>query len=123
MLRGLELTTWQIDAERWKTLEAELRENHPFNMGTRTDGLLARFDSTRKQYVPEETGAFPFQTREGAYGAIFVGVEVRDDSLKAGGLPAPNDKTSPIAFHVGRQFEYFLIAGPDENARDIDKMK
>jgi hypothetical protein len=123
VLRGLGLSIWQIKTERWKSLEAELRENRPFDMGTRTDGLLARYDATRKQYVPEETGAFLFQTREGGYGAIFVGIEVHDNSLKPGGFSSGDFELDPVAFYKGRRFAYSLITGPDESVKDTDKKK
>ena len=110
VLRGLGLTAWQIETERWKTLERELREPQPLRMGTRTDGLLARFDPARGQYIPDETATFLFQTREGGHGVIFVGVEVHDDSLKPGGALPADDETSPIAFTKGRRFAYSLIS-------------
>ena len=112
VLRGLGLATWRIETNRWNTLESELRDNQPLNMGTQTDGLLARFDAARGQYVPEETAAFLFRTREGGYGAIFVGVEVHDDSVKAGVSLPLNDELSPTGFYKGRRFGYSLISGP-----------
>jgi RNA polymerase sigma factor (sigma-70 family) len=112
VLRGIGLALWQIETERWKTLEEELRDKGPLNMGTRTDGLLAPFDAARGQYLPEETATFLFQTREGSYGAIFVGVEVHDDSLKAGGAAPADIELSPIAFYKGRRFAYVIVTGP-----------
>jgi beta-lactamase regulating signal transducer with metallopeptidase domain len=108
VLRGLGLTAWQIETDRWKTLDVELRNQEPFEMGRRTDGLLASFDAAKVRYLPEETATFLFRTREGSYGAIFVGVEVHDDSLKPGGV-ASDDELSPIAFRKGRRFAYSLI--------------
>jgi hypothetical protein len=109
VLRGLGLSMWQIRTERWKTLEAQLRDSQPFDMGTRSDGLLARFDAARGQYLPEETATFLFQTREGGYGAIFIGVEVHDDAELAG-LPAGEDEElRPVAFVKGRRFAYTLV--------------
>ena len=85
-------------------------------MGTRTDGLLAPFDAERGHYVPEETATFLFQTREGGYGVLFVGVEVHDDSLKPGGIAARDLELSPIAFYKGRRFAYSLIMDQAETA-------
>jgi hypothetical protein len=115
VLRGLGLALWQIKTERWKTLEADLRENRPLDMGRRTDGLLARFDPARKRYVPEETATFLFHTREGGYGVIFVGVEVHDDGLKPGGFSTGENELNPVAFHKGRRFAFSLITGSDES--------
>lgn len=123
VLRGLGLTTWQIKTERWKTLERELGEDGPLDMGTRTDGLLARFDLAKKQYVPEETATFLYQTREGGFGALFVGVEVHDNSLKPGGFLPADDDLHPVAFFKGRRFAFALIAGPDDRAREAGGKK
>jgi RNA polymerase sigma factor (sigma-70 family) len=109
VLRGLGLSAWQIKTERWQTLEEELRDNRRLDMGTRTDGLLARFEMARGQYVPEETGTFLFQTREGGYGALFVGVEVHDSGQRAGGPATEEDELNPVAFAKGRRFAYSLI--------------
>jgi hypothetical protein len=116
VLRGLGLTLWQIDTDRWETLEAELRDAKPLDMGTRTDGLLARFSVARGQYEPEETATFLFKTREGGYGAIFVGVEVHDDGLQPGGVLDPStEELKPVAFYKGRRFAYSMISGPGES--------
>jgi hypothetical protein len=71
--------------------------------------LLAHFDSTHGRYEPAATAAFLFKTRESGYGAIFVGVEVHDDSLKPGGVSSGDEELRPIAFRKGRRFAYSLI--------------
>lgn len=114
VLRALGLAAWQIQTERYKTLEAELRDNRPLNMGTRTDGLLAHFDSAKGRYAPEETATFLFHTREGGYGAIFVGVEVHDNSLQPGGFASGDEEHNPVGFYKGRRFGYALITGSVE---------
>jgi len=117
VLRGLGLNLWQIKTERWRRLETELRSDTPLDMGTRTDGLLARFDAVRGRYVPEETATFLFQTREGGHGAIFVGVEVHDDSLQPGGISKGDHELNPVAFCKGRRFAYYsLITRRDRNS-------
>jgi RNA polymerase sigma factor (sigma-70 family) len=109
VLRGLGLSVWQIKTERWQSLEEDLKEDRRLDMGTRTDGLLARFDAARGEYIPEETGTFLFQTREGGYGAMFVGVEVHDSGQRPF-EPAPvEDELNPVAFAKGRRFAYSLI--------------
>jgi hypothetical protein len=115
VLRGLGLALWRIDKDRWETLDKELSDPKPLKMGTRTDGLLARFAVASGQYVPEEQATFLFQTREGSYGAIFVGVEVCDDSLQPGGFSAIKDEElNPKGFYKGRRFTYALLSGLDE---------
>ncbi len=114
VLRGLGLTLWQIETDGWKTIDTDIHESKPLNMGPRTEGILARFDSLRGRYAPEETATFLFQTREGGYGALFVGVEVYDDSQKPGGVSQGDDELNPVAFHKGRRFAYTLISAPEE---------
>ena len=114
VLRGLGLTLWQIETDAWKTIENDIRESKPLNMGLQTEGILARFDSLRGRYVPEETATFLFQTREGGYGALFVGVEVYDDSQKPGGPAGNDDELNPVAFNKGRRFAFMLISGTEE---------
>jgi beta-lactamase regulating signal transducer with metallopeptidase domain len=109
VLRGLGLSAWHIETDRWQTLETDLQKEGPFEMGPRVDGLLAHFDSTHGRYEPAATAAFLFKTREGGYGAIFVGVEVHDDSLKPGGVSSGDEELRPIAFRKGRRFAYSLI--------------
>jgi hypothetical protein len=123
VLRGLGLTLWQIETDGWKSIETDIHESKPLNMGLRTEGILARFDSLRGRYVPDETATFLFQTREGGYGAIFVGVEVYDDSQKPGGFSQGNDELNPVAFHKGRRFAYTLVSGPEERSakREAEK--
>jgi hypothetical protein len=109
VLRGLGLVAWQIETNRWETLDNELQGDQPPAFGRSSGGLLARFDPAKGQYVPAETATFLFRTREGGHGAIFVGVEVYNDRLKPG-TATSNDELSPIAFRKGRRFAYKLVA-------------
>jgi beta-lactamase regulating signal transducer with metallopeptidase domain len=115
VLRGLGLTAWHIETDRWKTLETELGGDKPLNMGTRTDGLLAHFDAARGKYVPEETATFLFQTREGSYGVIFVGAEVKEISSKSRPQTIDTINLDPVGIWKGRRFEYQLITGSRAN--------
>ncbi len=111
VLRGLGLAAWQIETDRWDTLETDLRDAKPLDMGTRTDGLLAKFDAAKGRYEPEGTATFLYKTREGSYGAIFVGVEVHDTDMRERiGRPAgPNINLDPKGFYKGRRFGYMTI--------------
>jgi hypothetical protein len=55
---------------------------------------------------PKATLTFFYITREGTPGLLFVGIEVKDDSLKPGGVKQGDDELSPIAFYKGRRFAY-----------------
>ena len=123
VLRGLGLTLWQIETDGWKSIETDIHESKPLNMGLRTEGILARFDSLRGRYVPGETATFLFQTREGGYGDIFVGVEVYDDSQKPGGISQGDDELNPVAFNKGRRFAYSLISAPEPPPAGIETEK
>jgi hypothetical protein len=112
MLRGLGLITWQIKTERWKTFETEIKGAKPFDMGTRTDGLLAHFDPAKGHYLPEETATFLFQTREGGFGALFVGVEVQDTNVRPNTVVPRDPALSPVASRKGRRFDYTLVSMP-----------
>jgi hypothetical protein len=112
VLRGLGLATWQIKTDRWKTFETEIRGAKPFDMGTRTDGLLANYDQAKGHYLPEETATFLFQTREGGFGAIFVGVEVDDTNVQPNTVVPRDPARNPVAFRKGRRFDYTLVSAP-----------
>ena len=115
VLRGLGLNAWQVETEMWGRLERELAQPEPLKMGPRIEGLLAQFDEKTGQYKAEQTATFLFQTREGGFGAIFVGVEVHDDRQAAGGAVGANDELNPVAFSKGRRFAYTLISADAPN--------
>ena len=48
---------------------------------------------------------------------MYVGVEVRDDTLRAGTFPPANNELSPVAFYKGRRYAYSLVVDePKEKA-------
>jgi RNA polymerase sigma factor (sigma-70 family) len=112
VIRGLGLTAWQIDAGRRRNLEEEIKADKPLEMGKQVSGgLLATFDAAAGKYKPEETGLFLFRTREGGFGWIFVGVEVRDDTQPnplGVGAPRADPELSPAGPAKGRRFAYTL---------------
>jgi RNA polymerase sigma factor (sigma-70 family) len=110
VIRGLGLTTWQIDAGRRNTLEDEIKADKPLEMGKQASGrLLAPFDAAAGKYMADETGLFLFRTREGGHGWIFVGAEVHDDTLQPG-IPVQRDlDLSPVGFVKGRRYAYSLV--------------
>lgn len=114
VLRALGMTAWQMDAKKWKTLAADLQKKEPLSLSRWTNNLLNDFDDDRGCYVPDETALFAFRTREGVYGVIFVGVEVHNDQLKAGGALGGDDELAPIHFYKGRRYAYKMFADPAE---------
>jgi hypothetical protein len=114
VIRSLGLTAWQIKTDLWNTIEDELKKPEPPPLGTPADGLLAQFDEAKGQYDPKEVAAFLCVTREGGYGALFVGAEVTDSSLKPGtpALPAREKERSNVGFVKGRRLSFRLVEDP-----------
>jgi len=108
-VRALGLTAWEIATGRWKTLEQEVVLPGPLKMGRPAGGLLVHFDSAAARFDEQGQAAFLFLTREGAYGILFVGVEVHDTNVKLGErMPADVD-LHPVGFKKGRRFAWRLI--------------
>jgi beta-lactamase regulating signal transducer with metallopeptidase domain len=114
VIRSLGLTAWQIKTDLWNTIEDELKKPEAPSLGTPADGLLAQFDEAKGQYDPKEFVAFLFVTREGGYGALFVGAEVTDTSLKPGtpALPPRETERSSVGFYKGRRLSFRLVEDP-----------
>jgi hypothetical protein len=67
------------------------------------------FDQQRRAPDPVAMAAFLFVTREGTYGALFVGVEVRDTNVKPG-VPLQGDEAlNPVGFRKGRRFSVKIV--------------
>jgi hypothetical protein len=108
-LRGLGLSAWPIPVERWEMLEKDLKEPNPPLLDQAVGGLLAARDAKTGALRPEETAAFLFRTREGTYGALFVGVEVHDTNVVIGKALEGDPNVDPVAFYRGRRFGYKRI--------------
>jgi hypothetical protein len=119
VLRGLGLSAWKIDGDHRETLEAELRGNGKLDLSKRIDGLLLGFDEAEGHYNPADAGTYLFRTREDGFGALFVGIEVNDNSLKNSQRCLGSDDTEfqTIAFYKGRRYAYTLIADDGDPAR------
>jgi hypothetical protein len=114
MLRSLGLTAWQIKTDVWDNITEELKKAELPDLGVPAAGLLAPFDAAKTQYKPREFAAFLFVTREGGYGAMFVGAEITDTGIKLG-TPAPPPRemerwnVGPIR---GKRLSYILVEDP-----------
>lgn len=114
VLRSLGLTAWQIKTELWDTILEELIKPEPPALGTPAAGLLAHFDEGKGQYDPKQFATFLFMTREGGYGAVFVGAEVTSTAVKVG-TPASGarvEERSNVGFVRGRRLSYRLVEDP-----------
>ena len=67
---------------------------------------IGRSGTSDNRHHPKATATFFYITREGTPGLLFVGIEVKDDSLKPGGVRQGDDEPSPIAVYKGRRFAY-----------------
>jgi hypothetical protein len=99
-IRGLGLTAWEIEVERYKTLDTDITRLDPLPVGQPAGGLLLHYNEQRREYDPAATAAFLFVTREGTYAARLVGVEI----------------INPVGFYNGRRFSVKIVE-PAEDPR------
>jgi hypothetical protein len=114
MLRSLGLTAWQIKTEVWNNITEELKKPDLLEFGVPAAGLLAPFDETKNQYKPGEFAAYLFVTREGGYGAMFVGAEVTDTGIALGSPMPPlrEMERSHVGPIRGKRLSYVLVEDP-----------
>lgn len=109
-LLGIGLKAWELDAKRWKSTPGDITVEGLQAEGSPSKGLLLHFDADKQAIDPRATAPFFYITREGTPGLLFVGIEVKDDSLKPGmkhGAARPADhELDPIDFNKGRRFGY-----------------
>jgi hypothetical protein len=109
VIRALGLTAWEIDTELYGSIDAAISKTEPLAIGSPASGLLMHYDPTRDAYDPKSNAAFLFVTREGSYGALFIGVEVLDTNVKLG-VPVSGDQAlNPVGFYKGRRFSVKLV--------------
>lgn len=105
-LRALDMDVWELDPKNWKREIGDTTLEEMKAAGRRTDGWLLHYDAEKRSVDPKATGSFYYITREGTPGLIFVGIEVKDDSLKPGGVQMGDSELDPVAFSKGRRFGY-----------------
>ena len=105
-LRAIGLRAWELGRDRWKMDSEDIMLETLQKEGTPVEGLLLHRDIDTKAIDPKAIATFFYITREGTPGLLFVGIEVKDDSLKAGGFSRGDNELDPIAFQKGRRFGY-----------------
>lgn len=105
-MRGIGLRAWELTADRWKKEIGDITIESLEHEGTPVDGLLLHFDKQTGSIDPKAIAPFFFITREGTPGLLFVGIEVKDNSLKPGGITQGDNELDPIAFEKGRRFGF-----------------
>jgi hypothetical protein len=110
VIRSLGMTAWQVDNDRWQTIDREITGGEPLELGTPAAGLLSPFDEKTGNFNPEEVATFLFVTREGTCGMLVVGAEVNDTNVVVG-VPVRGDQNlDPVGFYKGRRFGFKIIA-------------
>jgi len=116
-IRNLGMTAWEIDADRYGRITGELKQAEPPKLQKPAGGLLLHYDEEKGEYDATANAAFLFITREGATGALFVGVEVLDTNVKLG-VPLMGDpNVDPVGFVKGRRFGYKIVEVAEEGKK------
>ena len=89
-LQGLGLRAWQVANDRYDSIDGELHNDKPFELGRPAGDLLMDFDPTTQTYNPENEATFLFVTREGTTGILQVTSLVTE-------LFGPDDLGRPLA--------------------------
>jgi hypothetical protein len=105
-IRGIGLQAWELGPDRWKFRPEDITIESLQKEGTPAQDLLLHFDKETKTFDPKSKASYFYVTSEGTPGLLFVGVEVKDNSLKPGGVSKGDDELSPIAFYKGRRFGF-----------------
>jgi hypothetical protein len=121
VVRALGISAWEIDEARWFGLSGEISQDAPIKLGRPASGLLMHYDEKTQQYDSQRTAVFLFVTRDGAYGALRIGVEVHDTDMKDRiGKPVMGDiDLDPKGFFKGRRLSYQLVESMADAARPI----
>ncbi|MFO1095893.1 MAG: hypothetical protein U0992_21690 [Planctomycetaceae bacterium] len=120
-IRRLSGQFWELGDDAWKkgfnsvTIGDLKQQGRPVQ-----DHWLLHCDPQTGDIGPLARATFLFQTNEDTRGILYVGIEVRDDSLQPGGSAEGDNELTPIAFNMGRRFAFrFLeeLAAPDNRTR------
>lgn len=103
-MKSLGLRAWELGGHRWKMESNDIALEELRAEGAAAGELLLHRDQKSGQVDPQAIASFLYITHEGTPGLLFVGVEVQDDGLKAGGVVQGDNELRPIAFRKGRRF-------------------
>lgn len=71
-LDAYDLAAWQIDDDRWESLDQEIRAGEPLELGRETTTRFTPADNKRNEQSNNGVGTFLFTTREGGRGVMQV---------------------------------------------------
>ena len=106
-LQSLGLRAWQIDNQRYATIEQELRGGPP-KLGRPANDLLMDYDPEGKTHHPENEATFLFVTREGATGVLQVTGQITELFGQAD-LGRPAARKTNRGFYRGVQCQFKLL--------------
>lgn len=114
-LRPLGLEAWELGESRWKMQSADITFESLISEGKAVSAWLLHHDQDAKRFEPEQIATFLFRTKEGTPGLVFVGIEVHDDTQKAG-VPSDgsDNELNPVHFFKGRRFGFSFFEELDE---------
>ncbi|MEX0728728.1 MAG: hypothetical protein WD065_20815, partial [Planctomycetaceae bacterium] len=104
-LRPIGLEAWELSNEYWKFSSNDITFEALQAEGVPAAELLLHYDAEKEAFAPAETATFLIKSREGTPVLLFVGIEVKDDSLKPGkGRFEGDSELNPVSFYKGRRF-------------------
>ena len=103
VIQPLMLDLWELPENRWKMRSDNITLAELRGEGRKTEKLV---HFSKEEFADDLEGHAPFLflTSDGTSGLVFLGIQVRDASLKPGGVSDGDDELRPIAFRKGRRF-------------------
>lgn len=105
-IQNLSMQLWELPKNRWKWHPDGVTAQQLQDEGTRIDDVLMHYNEETNSYEPKSTGTFYYLTRDGSPGLLYLGIEVTNDQLQAGGATGGDLELSPIAFDKGRRLGF-----------------
>ncbi|MEW4561192.1 carboxypeptidase regulatory-like domain-containing protein [Bremerella sp. JC770] len=103
-IQPIELKAWELGQQHWKKQAHKIDWQALKDEARRVDGLLLHVDPQTEKTDPATHVPFMVETSDGTRGFLYVGIEVRDDGLKPGGVSEGDNELNPVAFFKGRRF-------------------
>ena len=106
-IRLLGIRAMQLPMNRWKKTPRRFTIEELIEIGNPIGEFLFKHDSGSIDYLAH--APFFVVTAEETPAILYLGIEVRDDSRKPGGVAQGDDELNPVAFRRGRRYAYELL--------------
>ena len=106
-IRLLGMRAMQLPQERWKMRSEGIKLEDLVDEGTPIGEYL--FAHQGEDALHDEHAPFFAVTAEETPFILFLGIEVRDDSLKPGGVANGDSELKPVAFRKGRRYGFAFL--------------